>query len=267
MARLVKRPQLVKRPSLDEMLAFCDQDPIERVFLEEVARRGLGRFAAVRRDGALTALCYLGANVVPSGEWTAAFVRLAVAARPRMIVGDEAAVDELWEAMRGRTPQPVDDRPGQPVYVLRRAPPEGESGLRQATLEDLEVLVPASAQAFLEEVGVDAYARDPALFSDRTRNQIEEGRSWLWEEGGRILFKAEASAWTERAVQLQQVWVAQELRGRGYGKRGLADLCALLLRTTPAVCLFVRPENAPAIALYEGIGMRRVGSYRSLIFG
>jgi predicted GNAT family acetyltransferase len=82
-----------------------------------------------------------------------------------------------------------------------------------------------------------------------------------------ILFKAEASAWTRHAVQLQQVWVDPELRGRGYAKRGLADLCRLLLETTPAVCLFVRPENAVAIRLYDSTGMRRVGAYRSLIFG
>jgi predicted GNAT family acetyltransferase len=56
------------------------------------------------------------------------------------------------------------------------------------------------------------------------------------------------------------------VRGKGYGKRGLADLCRLLLGRTPSVCLFVRPENAPAIALYDSIGMRQVGEYRSLIF-
>ena len=56
-------------------------------------------------------------------------------------------------------------------------------------------------------------------------------------EDGRILFKAEASAWTPAAVQLQQVWVEPELRGQGYGKRGLADLCRLLLETTPNVPL------------------------------
>ncbi len=127
--------------------------------------------------------------------------------------------------------------------------------------------MPAAAAAYLEEVGVDAYARDPALFEWRTRAQIEQGRSWLWREGEKILFKAEASAWTERAVQLQQVWVEPDLRGRGYAKRGLADLCRLLLARTSVVCLFVRPENAPALALYESIGMRRTISYRSLIFG
>ena len=41
-------PRLVKRPSLEEILDFCAREPIERVFLEDVARRGLGRFAALR---------------------------------------------------------------------------------------------------------------------------------------------------------------------------------------------------------------------------
>jgi predicted GNAT family acetyltransferase len=267
MTRLVKRARLVKQPTLDDILAFCAEDPVERVFLEDVARRDLGRFAGIRDGGRLTALCYVGANVVPSGSGTAAFARLTLNARPRMMVGEEDAVGELWEAVRERLPAPLDDRPAQPVYVLEDAPARAGSGLRAATHDDLSLLVPACARAFLEEVGVDAYARDPVLFTERTRNQIDEGRSWLWQDGGRILFKAEASAWTPRAVQLQQVWVDPDVRGRGYGKRGLSDLCALLLERTPAVCLFVRPENAPAIGLYETIGMQRVGSYRSLIWG
>ena len=47
-----------------------------------------------------------------------------------------------------------------------------------------------------------------------------------------------------QAVQLQQVWVEPDLRGRGYGKRGLADLCRLLLETTPAVCPSCAGERA-----------------------
>lgn len=259
--------RLVKRPRLSQILDFCAEEPIERVFLEDVARRGLGRFAAVRDGGRLTAICHMGANLVPSGRGTAAFAELAVGGDPRMLVGEEEAVTELWEAARGGLPRPLEDRPGQPVYSLERPPPAGETDLRPARLDDLDILVAASAAAYLEEVGVDAYARDPSLFEWRTRVQIEEGRSWLWSEGESILFKAEASAWTERAVQLQQVWVDPDLRGRGYAKRGLADLCRLLLARTPAVCLFVRPDNTPAIALYEGIGMRRTIAYRSLIFG
>jgi GNAT superfamily N-acetyltransferase len=258
--------RLVKRPSQEHILAYCDEDPIERVFLADVARRGLGRFTALKSGGRLVAVLHAGANVVPSGRSTAAFADVATKARPRMIVGEEGAVSELWEAIRHRLPKPLDDRPGQPVYVLSAPPPPGRSGLRPARLDDLELLVPACAAAYLEEVGIDAHARDPGLSEWRTRAQIEAGRSWLWVEENRIRFKAEASAWTEHAVQLQQVWVEPELRGRGYGKQGLADLCRLLLARTPAVCLFVRPENAPAIGLYESIGMTRRSTYRSLIF-
>ena len=88
----------------------------------------------------------------------------------------------------------------------------------------------------------------------------------LWRDDGSILFKAEASAWTPSAVQLQQVWVDPEVRGRGYAQRGMRDLCRLLLQRVPIVCLFVRAENAPAIRVYEAIGMERTISYRSLIF-
>jgi predicted GNAT family acetyltransferase len=67
-------------------------------------------------------------------------------------------------------------------------------------------------------------------------------------------------------VQLQQVWVDPSARNRGYAQRALRDLCRLLLEDVPAVCLFVRPENAPAIRVYERVGMRRTIAYRSLIF-
>ena len=43
----------VIEPDLAEVLSFCGRDPVERVFLEDVARRGLGRFAATRDGGGL----------------------------------------------------------------------------------------------------------------------------------------------------------------------------------------------------------------------
>ena len=184
----------------------------------------------------------------------------------RMVIGEERAVGDLWEAARRRMPTPRDDRPGQPVYALREAPEPGETGLRAARLGDLELLVPACAAAHREEIGVDPLKRDADGFRWRTRQQIEEGRSWVWLEDGVIRFKAEASAWTPAAVQLQQVWVDPEVRRRGYGHRALSDLCRLLLEQVPAVCLFVRPENMPALRLYDSIGMTRELTYRSLVF-
>ena len=259
-------PRVVDRPDFDRILAFCAEDPVERVFLEDIARRGLGRFVGLDDSGELTALCHVGANVVPSGTGVSALARAAARGEPRMMVGEERAVTELWEAIGRRLPAPLDDRPGQPVYVLEASPARTGTGLRPATLDDAELLVPACAAAYYEEVGIDAYARDPDLFRWRTRSQIELGRSWLWIEDGKIRFKAEASAWTPQAVQLQQVWVDPELRGHGYARAALADLCARLLDEVPTVCLFARSENEPALRLYDSIGMRRTITYRSLIF-
>jgi uncharacterized protein len=253
-------------PSLEQILAFCAEDPVERVFLEDVARRRLGRFTAFAANGRLDALCHVGANVVPSGSGCGRFARAAARGRARMIIGDEGAVSELWDVMAGLMPAPRDDRPGQPVYAIFEPPPPGETGLRAAAESDFELLLPACAAAHEEEIGVDPMARDPDGFRWRTRSQIEEGRSWVWFEDGLIRFKAEASAWTPSAVQVQQVWVDPPERNKGYAKRGMRDLCRLLRKEVPAVCLFVRPENTPAIRVYEGIGMKRHGSYRSLIF-
>ena len=253
-------------PALELILAFCAEDPIERVFLEDVARRRLGRFTAFAEDGALTALCHVGANVVPSGRECGRFADAAARGRARMVIGDERAVAELWDVLRGLMPAPRDDRPGQPVYAITTPPPPGETGLRPATEQDFGLLLPACAAAHKEEIGVDPMGRDPDGFRWRTRSQIQEGRSWLWAEDGAIRFKAEASAWTPSAVQVQQVWVDPPERNKGYAQRGMRDLCRFLLQHVPAVCLFVRPENAPAIRVYEGIGMQRHGAYRSLIF-
>ena len=183
-----------------------------------------------------------------------------------MIIGREQSVTDLWSAAKSVMPRPREDRPGQPVYVIDDPPSGGSSGLREATLDDLDLLLPACAATHHEELGIDPLERDAAGFRRRTVTQIEEGRSWLWAEDGTILFKAEASAWTPQAVQLQQVWVDPKVRRRGHGRRGLADLCRLLLEQTPTVTLFVRPENEAAIRLYDSIGMRRVASYRSLLF-
>jgi RimJ/RimL family protein N-acetyltransferase len=256
----------VVEPSDSEVIEFCAEDPVERVFLEDIARRGLGRFLAVPGKNGLASLCHVGANVVPSGKGCAAFADALRRGRPRMIIGEERAVSELWDATQARLPAPRDDRPGQPVFVLGARPEPGETAIRAATLADLDQLVPACAATHLEEIGIDPLRRDPEGFRWRTRAQIEEGRSWLWVEDGVILFKAEASAWTPSAVQLQQVWVDPRVRGRGYAQRGMRDLCLLLLSSTPVVCLFARPDNAPALRVYDAIGMRRVMHYRSVLF-
>ena len=85
----------IVEPPLDQILRYCAEDPVERVFLEDVARRGLGRFAGVEEDGGLVALCHTGANVVPSGRGCGAFAELTARAGARMLIGEQQAVTDL----------------------------------------------------------------------------------------------------------------------------------------------------------------------------
>jgi ribosomal protein S18 acetylase RimI-like enzyme len=256
----------IAEPTLEQVLDFCADKPVERVFLDEAARRGYGRMYATIEEGSVTALCHLGANVVPSGAGSRAFADLAADSHARMIIGDERAVTELWNSAQARMRPPREDRPGQPVFAIDQMPEAGDTGLREAAKEDFELLIPACAATHEGEIGIDPLQTDAEGFRRRTRQQIEDGRSWVWIEDGTILFKAEASAWTPHAVQLQQVWVDPQARNQGYAQRGMRDLLRLLLERVPRVCLFVRADNPAAIKLYERVGMERTGSYRSLLF-
>src|SRR5262249_61454190 len=130
-------------------------------------------------------------------------------------------------------PRPRDGGPGQLVSALRAPPEAGEAGSRPARVLALVLLVAACGAAPREEMGVDPLRRDAEGFRWRTRQQIEEGRSWLWVDEGVILFKAEASAWTPAAVQLQQVWGNPQARPPGHARRALSDLCRLLPEPVP----------------------------------
>ena len=147
------------------MLAYCARRP-DRARVP----RGCGparSLAVPRRCSATTAstgLCYFGANVVPSGRGCWEFAGDAASRATRMIIGQEDAVTELWSAAQLVMPSPREDRPGQPVYVLDQAPEPGSSGLRAATLDDLDLLVPACALTHEEELGVDPLAPGSGRF-------------------------------------------------------------------------------------------------------
>ena len=122
------RARLVE-PSTEQILAYCADDPVERVFLEDVARRESGRFAALENgEGGSHALCHLGTNVVPSGSGCSAFAEVAARVAPRMLIGEQAAVTELWDAARRRLPRLGRTGSVSPS-TSRTTPPEpGDSG-------------------------------------------------------------------------------------------------------------------------------------------
>ena len=167
---------------------------------------------------------------------------------------------------RERVPPPRDDRPGQPVFAIDAASRAGGSGCARRRPTTSSSCFPACAATHAGEIGSIRSGPTPRDFGGAPGSRSRIGRSWVWIEDGTILFKAEASAWTPQAVQLQQVWVDPPARQPGERSARTVGSDPAAARAGPARVPVRAADNPAAIRLYERVGMKRVGSYRSLLF-
>ena len=226
------------------------------------------------RDGHLTALCYSGANLVPvqaTPEAVRAFAERAKrqGRRCSSIVGPAHAVDELWGLLQPHWGWARDVRPRQPVMAIDDDPSvEPDPGVRLVQPHELELLLPACVAMFTEEVGVSPLAGGGGLhYQARMAELVSTGMVFARFEGGRVIFKAEIGAVTDRVCQLQGVWVTPERRGQGLSVPALATVLRCALRdVAPAVSLYVNDYNRAARAAYRRVGFTEVGAFMSVLF-
>ena len=258
-----------------ETLLLLGHRPLHNVFLEHVVRSGLlGRapgFLGYRTHERLEAVMFVGPLGGTSLEVRnpAAYGPLARAAwelsvRPRHIVGSEEVTLPFWEAYSTFGVTPIRER-REPFYVLH----DGELRVRAvdrlgaATETDTDEVVLNSAEQHREDLADDPFARDPEGFRERHRRDIENGRWWVLRERRRIVFQVHIGPDNERTVQIGGVMTPAELRGRGYGSRGMSAISEQLLGQRPTVTLFCDEGNRPARSLYEKVGFHATSHFRS----
>ena len=145
-------------------------------------------------------------------------------------------------------------------------PESREPDLRIATLDELELVTRAASRAHLEEMGDDPYARNPEAFLGRIARMILEERVYVLRRGDTLLFKAELSANCPVGGQISGVYTDPAHRNQGIARRGTAEMTRRVLEQAPAVCLFVREDNPPALRAYERAGFRHTCDYRTILF-
>ncbi|GAB2627037.1 GNAT family N-acetyltransferase [Streptomyces capparidis] len=267
---------------LDAVLRVLDRDPVANAFVASRIRgAGLdpwrlgGEMWGWYSAGRLESLCYAGANLVPicaSSEAVRAFAERARRSGRNCssIVGPAGPTAELWSHLEPHWGPARDVRPHQPLLVATR-PPAGvvpDPLVRRVRRDEIDLLMPACVAMFTEEVGVSPMAGDGGLlYQARVAELVTTGRAFARFEDGQVVFKAEIGAVTERACQIQGVWVAPERRGEGLSVTGMAAVMHLALREiAPVVSLYVNDYNAPARAAYRRVGFTEVGAFMSVLF-
>lgn len=266
-----------------EVLAFLNREPLINIYL--LSRLlddpivATSQMVVVRHEGEIVVVASLATNVVLSGHPQTPPARIVTAMDlianrilaqmlpVRAIISPAHLVEALWQRLRARIDPPTVVRMNQPIYAI--APRDGFPVLdlaRLAVRSDLDQLVPACAAMHREEVGIDPLERDAAGYRERIRELIELERSIIRIEAGEIASKCEFSAVTDVAVQLMGVWSHPKFRRRHLAADLLQEVFGHIFRQGRTVTLFVNDFNTPAVALYESLGMERIGVNRALIW-
>jgi len=287
----VKAPHLltqttsrVLEPSdLDAALAILDREPVSNAFVKaRVQIAGLdpwrlgGEMWGWYEGGVLTSLCYAGANLVPICATPRAVRAFADRARPAgrrcsSVVGPAEPTAALWRLLEPQWGPAREVRTHQPLMVTDRmsdviAP---DPRVRRVRKDELQTIMPACVAMFTEEVGVSPLAGDGGLlYQARVAELVGAGRSFArFDADGKVVFKAEIGAATDRACQIQGVWVAPEHRGRGIAAPGMAAVLRYALTDiAPVASLYVNDFNTPARRTYERVGFQEVGAFMSVLF-
>lgn len=265
---------------LPEVWELIEADPITNVFIASrieqagLEARRLGcEVWGYEEEGQLQALCYAGANLVPTAGTTRAAQAFATRARRwgkrcSSIVGPSEIVSPMWRALEDHWGPARSLRMTQPLMALSGpAVIESDPAVRRVRMDELDLLMPASVAMFTEEVGVSPLQADGgALYRARIAELISEGRAYARIEDGVVMFKAEVGAAWRTACQVQGVWVAPHLRGMGIAAPAMASVVALAKKESPVVSLYVNEFNEPARRAYSRVGFTEVGQLSSVLF-
>jgi uncharacterized protein len=259
-----------------EVLDFLARRPVHTVIMAGFIRdNGVvsplnrGTFYACRdAAGRLEGVALIGhITLIETDSESAlgAFARLAQDyGRAHAILGEREKVARFWKHYAPA---------GQPMRLAcrellleQRFPIEVHEplALRPATPDDLEQVMPVHAQMAYEESGVNPLEVDPEGFRRRCARRVEQGRTWVCVEKGKVVFKAEVVSDTPEAVYVEGIWVSPEERGKRLGLRGTSQLARTLLGQSGSVCILVNERNERALSLYRKSGLKLRGHYDTI---
>jgi predicted GNAT family acetyltransferase len=266
---------------VETFCALAERDPVVNVFslyraqLTRLEPRWLGGEMWGRFDrGELVSACHVGANLVPvqaTDDDARAFAERALTRGRTVstIVGPQTAVRTMWDCLSEDWGRPREMRWDQPHLEISGAPRvEPDPAVRRTRMADAPILYPACGAMYTEEVGISPEAGGGGdLYRTRVNQLISRGWSFARIEDDQVVFKAEVAFLTDRAAQVQGVWVHPSRRGEGLSTGGMAAVVAAIRRDlAPTVSLYVNEWNEPARRAYAKVGFEQTATFATVMF-
>lgn len=264
----------------EEALALCARNRAANVFVTARIQEGAlsampGSLLGAYREGSLTGVAWVSANLVPV-ECDVQSID-AIASRIRQwrrqcasIFGPAEQVGWLWERLSGQWGPPRSVRRPQPLLSTRVRPSAlgipCSPVVRPARVDETDIVLPAAAAMFTDEIGYPPYVGSPAGYRAVIAGLIRAGHTYAWIEDGTTLFKADVGSVGSGAAQIQGVWLAPALRGRGLARPLMAAVTEAVLRDiADEATLYVNHFNVPARRTYASLGFAPVGSFMTVL--
>lgn len=226
-------------------------------------------------------LLHIGSNLVPTfnpatGDRLSDVVEaFADAIGPRRqcqaMVGESqvtmALHTHLVRRFGGGWAHPREVRPTQPVMVANApAEPLPAAPVAMLTVGDRESYTRAAVSMYTEEVGVDPLAGGGRSYRSHCRSLLEMGRAFGIVTDGQVVFKADIGAASGSVAQVQGVWLAPHLRGRGLAAPAMLAATTLIRERYPVVSLYVNDFNVRAVHTYLKCGYRQVNTFSTVLY-
>jgi predicted GNAT family acetyltransferase len=263
----------------DQALEVCARDTRTNVFVAaRILDGGLatspGSVLGYAEGSGLQSICWASANLVPVGCDGPALAAFAAKMRRwrhhcSSVFGPSEMVLPLWEALRPGWGEARAVRTRQPVLATAGPLPPGtpiDPRVRPARFNEVDLVMPAAAAMFTEEIGYPPYRGPGYLYRQGIASLIRQGRTFVRVDDGEVVFKADVGSVALGVAQVQGVWVAPRWRGKGLAVPAMAAVVEQVrAEIAPVVTLYVNDFNTPARATYARVGFSEIGTFATVL--
>ena len=274
----MSRLRLLGNTNEQEVLEFLNVRPVHTVVMASFIRdNGMesadnrGKFYGYRSvRGTLEAVALIGHTTLVEARSEDSLAAFALAARGsetpiHFMMADGRTIETFWNLYAGGSRAP---RLVCPELLFELTFPfavqKCQWNVRHADASELEQIAEAHDEVAFIESGGSPLAKDRAGFLKRCLRRIEQRRTFVVFDDGKLVFKADIAAETSDVVYLEGIYVAPEYRGRGVGSSCLGNLGLRLIERFENVCLLSNVEFVNAHRSFLKAGFRNTGSCQTI---